>query len=153
MKITTQYFQYQGKRRSNQGKSRKNETAGIELMEREPWDDEAASERFADDDFALSNEELRRALFRSANDRHEAVDLTPRDQAQHAAGRARKHSPIRVFLLADFAGVLEDKNCSGLHLFGNPFVQNVKFSDHAFLLFSASSTQCFDTHLLPKKLF
>src|SRR5271155_1877213 len=110
-------------------------------------------ERFTHDDFAFANEKLRGAVLRAADDWHQTVDLAPRNQAQHAAGWASEHGPVGVFLLADFTGVLEDEDCSGLHLFGNPFVQNVQFSDHALLLCSDTKTQYFDWHLLPTKLF
>src|ERR1700678_2597992 len=101
----------------------------------------ACLERFAHDYFAFTDEELGRTILRAADDRHQTIDLPARDQAQHTAGRAGQHGPIGIFLLADFAGVLENKNCSGLHLFGNPFVQNVQFSDHALLLYSTSKTR------------
>jgi hypothetical protein len=88
------------------------------------------SERLAHDDFAFANEKLRRTMLRAANDWHQTVDLPTRNQPQHAARRASEHGPVRIFLLADFAGILQNENCSGLHLFGNPFIQNVEFGDH-----------------------
>src|ERR1700723_303374 len=88
------------------------------------------SERLAHDEFAFANEKLRRTMLRAANDWNQAVDLPTRNQPQHAARRASEHGPVRIFLLADFAGILQNKNCSGLHLLGNPFIQNVEFGDH-----------------------
>src|SRR5579862_1475380 len=44
--------------------------------------------RLAHHDFRVANEKLRRALFRSANNGKQAVDLFAGDQAEHATGRA-----------------------------------------------------------------
>src|SRR5579863_10352874 len=97
------------------------------------------SERLAHDDFRIADEKLCGTLLRTANDGHEAVDLPPRDQTEHAAGRASQHRPVGIFLFADFTGVLQNKNRSGLHLFGNPLAEKIKFTDHALLLGQTSS--------------
>ena len=78
----------------------------------------------------VADEELRRAGFRSADDGNQAVNLFARDQAQHAAVGAGEHGPVGIFLFADLAGVFEHKDGAGLHLFRDPLVQNVEFSDH-----------------------
>src|SRR5580765_6391004 len=88
--------------------------------------------RFADDDFLISNEELRRATLRSANDRKQPVDLFASDQAEHAAGWTRQNSPVGIFLLADLTGIFEHKHGTRLHLFRNPLVEDVQFANHVF---------------------
>ena len=91
---------------------------------------DATLERFADDDFAVTNEKLGGTLFGAADDGDKTVDLAAGDQAEHAAGRAGQHGPVGVFFFADFAGVFQDKDGSGLHLFRDPFVDQVQFADH-----------------------
>src|ERR1700683_3204366 len=94
-------------------------------------------ERFAHYYFGFANEKLRGAVFGAADDWDQAVDLAARDEAEHAAGWAGEHGPVRVFLLADFAGIFENEDGSGLHLFGNPFAEKIQFADHPLLLCTA----------------
>jgi len=86
--------------------------------------------RLTGDDFAIADKKLRGTFFGSADYGHKAVDLAARDQAQHAAGRAGQHGPIGIFFLADFAGVFQHKDGSGLHVFRDPLVDQIQFADH-----------------------
>src|SRR5271165_5226738 len=88
------------------------------------------SVRLARHDLFVPNKELGGALLGAADDRQQAGNLLARDEAELAARWARKHSPIGVLFFADVPGVLQDKNGSSLHLFGDPLAQNAKFSDH-----------------------
>jgi hypothetical protein len=91
---------------------------------------DATLERLAHHNFSIANKKLRGTLLRAADNRDEAVDLAARDQAQHTAGWAGQHGPVGIFLLADFAGVFQDKDGSGLHLFRDPFIDHIQFADH-----------------------
>jgi hypothetical protein len=106
-------------------------------------------ERFADDDFALANEKLGGTLLGAADYGDEAADLAAGDEAQHAAGWAGEHGPVGVFFFADFAGVLEHKDGSGLHLFRDPLIEDVQFGDHVFPLVKRFLNATF----VPKKPF
>src|ERR1700734_209507 len=86
--------------------------------------------RFARHDLFVADKELCRTLFRSTNDGQESADLFARDQSQLSTGWAREHSPVRIFLLPDLAGIFQDENGSRLHLFGDPLAKDSEFSDH-----------------------
>src|SRR5690349_3876225 len=76
--------------------------------------------RLARHDLLVADEELRRAMFGSADDRQQSPDLLAGDQPQLPARRTGENSPIGIVLFADFAGIFEDENGSRLHLFGDP---------------------------------
>src|SRR5215813_5123363 len=84
------------------------------------------------DHFLISNEELRRATLGSANNGKQSVDLFARDEAEHAARWTRQNSPVRIFLFPYLTGIFEHKHGTRLHLFRNPLVEDVQFTNHVF---------------------
>jgi hypothetical protein len=103
-------------------------------------------EWFADYDFGVADEKLGGAFFGAADDGDEAVDLATGDEAEHAAGWAGEHGPVGIFFFADFAGVFEHKDGSGLHLFRDPLVQDVQFAYHVVPLCEASPSAAKAAH-------
>jgi hypothetical protein len=93
------------------------------------------------DDFAVAYKKLRGTLFRTADYRDKAIDLPSRNQAEHAARRAGQHGPVGIFLLADFAGVFQHKDGSGLHVFRDPLVDQIQFADHIVPLLNQTLMQ------------
>ena len=93
------------------------------------------------DDFAVAYKKLRGTLFGAADYGDQAVDLPARDQAQHPAGWTGQDSPVGIFLLADFAGVFQHKDGSGLHVFRDPLVDQIQFADHIVPLLNQTLMQ------------
>src|ERR1051326_4871335 len=81
----------------------------------------------------IQDDELGRAGDGPADYRHNAAHLPPGYEAKGATLRAGEDGPVRIFLVAHFAGVLQNKNASGLHLLGKPFRHDVQLRHHGHL--------------------
>ena len=87
-------------------------------------------ERFAGSDFLVLDKKLRGALGGAADGGQKASHLLAGDESERPAGRTGKHRPVRIFALPYFARIFQDEHGTGLHLFGNPLVDNAQFADH-----------------------